>query len=154
MLYPSLISRLKSQHTSIDILIADLDNDRLTYRPEPGKWNICDNIAHLTVYQPMFINRINSMLVMENPVFDPYKADNDEVFLSSREWPTDKLLTKLYDDRESLYELIISLSDRDLNKMGTHLTYGTMNVSQWAEFFLLHEAHHQFTIFKLAQSSN
>jgi hypothetical protein len=91
---------------------------------------------------------------MENPVFDPYKADNDEKFLSSRELSADKLLSRLYDDRGVLYDLLINLHDQDLSKTGTHLTYGTMTVSQWAEFFLLHEAHHQFTIFKLAQSSN
>ena len=154
MLYPSLISRLKSQHTSIDILIAELDNDRLAYRPEPGKWNILDNIAHLAVYQPIMINRINSILVMENPVFDPYKADTDKNFLSARELSADKLLNRLYDDREVLCNLLVNLPDQDLSKIGTHLTYGIMTVSQWAEFFLLHEAHHQFTIFKLAQSSN
>lgn len=149
MLYPSLMSRLKNQHTSLNIFITDMDHDRLSYRSEPGKWNIHDNIAHLVVYQPMFINRINSILVMDNPVFEPYTADNDETFMAWREWKMDSLLNRLYDDRKVFCELVTNLNEQDLNRMGTHQKYGTLTVAQWAEFFLLHEAHHQFTIFKL-----
>jgi uncharacterized damage-inducible protein DinB len=153
MLYPSIISRLKYQHTSLDILVAELDSDHLTYRPEPGKWNIHDNIAHLAVYQPIFISRINTILINDKPSFDPYKADNDETFLEWREWPTNALLSRLFADREKLYQLVTNLSAKELGRTGTHLKFGTMNIMQWTEFFLLHEAHHQFTIFKLAQSS-
>src|ERR1700761_5856781 len=153
ILYPSLISRLKDQHASINRLIEDLDDTRMTYRPEPGKWNIHDNITHLAVYQPIMINRIKAILEKENPTFDPYKADNDEIFITWREWPTHKLLSTLYTDRETLYQLVTSLSKAELNRTGIHLKFGKMTIVRWTEFFLLHEAHHQFTIFRLAQSS-
>ncbi|WP_426667819.1 DinB family protein [Mucilaginibacter sp. McL0603] len=153
MLYPSLKSRLKDQHTSLAILITDLDNNKLSYRPEPGKWNIHDNIAHLAVYQPIFINRINTILEKDKPTFNPYRADDDPVFLAWREWDIKDLLTRLNEDREQLYQLITNLSEQKLGRTGTHLRYGTLTVTQWTEFFLLHEAHHQFTIFKLAQGN-
>ncbi len=153
ILYPSLISRLKDQHASINRLIEDLDDTRMTYRPEPGKWNIHDNITHLAVYQPIMINRIKAILEKENPTFDPYKADSDEIFIAWREWPTHKLLSRLYTDRETLYQLVTSLSKAELNRTGIHLKFGKMTIVRWTEFFLLHEAHHQFTIFRLVQSS-
>ena len=37
----------------------------------------------------------------------------------------------------------------DLVKTGTHPAFGQMTLMQWLNFFLLHEAHHLFTIFKL-----
>jgi hypothetical protein len=153
MLYPSLISRLKDQHASINRLIEDLDDTRMTYRSEPGKWNIHDNITHLAVYQPVMINRVKAMLEKENPVFDPYKADNDEIFIAWRQWPTHKLLSTLYTDRETLYQLVTNLSKAELNRTGIHLKFGKMTIVRWVEFFLLHEAHHQFSIFRLVQSS-
>ena len=153
MLYPSLISRLKDQHTSLNKLIEVLDDTRMTYRPEPGKWNIHDNITHLAVYQPIMINRIKTILEKENPTFDPYKADNDEIFIAWRQWPAHKLLSTLYTDRETLYQLVTNLSKTELNRTGIHLKFGKMTIIRWTEFFLLHEAHHQFTIFRLVQSS-
>jgi len=153
MLYPSLKSRLKDQHTSVSRMIADLDNGKLSYRPEPGKWNIHDNIVHLTVYQPIFINRIKTILEKDKPSFDPYRADDDPVFLAWREWDIQDLLARLNEDRGHLYQLITNLSEQELNRTGTHLRYGTLTIIQWTEYFLLHEAHHQFTIFKLAQSN-
>jgi uncharacterized damage-inducible protein DinB len=153
MLYPSLKTRLKDQHTLLSIMIADLDNSKLTYRPESGKWNIHDNIVHLTVYQPIFINRIKTILEKDKPTFNPYRADDDPVFLAWREWDLKDLLARLNEDREQLYQLITNLSEQELNRTGTHLKYGTLTITQWTEFFLMHEAHHQFTIFKLAQSN-
>src|ERR1700761_3370644 len=120
MLYPSLKSRLKDQHTSIGIMIANLENSKLTYRPGPGKWNIHDNIVHLTVYQPIFINRIKSILEEDKPIFNPYRADDDPIFLAWREWELKDLLIRLNEDRELLYQLIISLSKEELERAGTH----------------------------------
>lgn len=153
MLYPSLKSRLKDQHTSLGVMIGDLDTNKLTYRPEPGKWNIHDNIVHLAVYQPIFINRIKTILEKDKPTFNPYRADDDPVFLRWQKWDLKELLARLNVDREQLYQLITGLSEHELIRTGTHLRYGTLTIIQWTEFFLLHEAHHQFTIFKLAQSN-
>ena len=152
MLYTSLTERLKNQHTSIGEMTAGLDADRLTLSLEPGKWNIHDNIAHLTVYQPLFINRIQTILITDNPSFGSYRADDDETFLAWRGWTVGELLNKMDADRQQLYQLIINISVWELSKVGTHLKYGRMTITQWTEFFLLHEAHHLFTIFRLAQS--
>jgi uncharacterized damage-inducible protein DinB len=153
MLYPSLKTRLKDQHTSLGILITDLDTNKLTCRPEPGKWNIHDNIVHLVVYQPIFINRIKTILEKDKPSFDAYRADDDPVFLRWQAWDLKELLARLNEDREQLYQLVTNLSEQELGRKGTHLKYGTLTIAQWTEFFLLHEAHHQFTIFKLAQGN-
>lgn len=152
MLYTSLRERLNNQHTSIGVMIAGLDADRLTISMEPGKWSIHDNIAHLTVYQPIFINRIHTILITDKTSFGSYRADDDETFLAWREWTVGELLKKMDADRDQLYQLIINLSAGELSKVGTHQKYGRMTVTQWTEFFLLHETHHLFTIFRLAQS--
>jgi uncharacterized damage-inducible protein DinB len=152
MLYPSLTNRLENQHTAIEHIVAGLNDDPLMRNPAPGKWSIHDNITHLAVYQPMFIKRIDAILEQDNPTFNPYKADNDPVFIAWQQWPTEKLLENLSADRKQLYELITNLPEDKLGRTGTHLTFGTLTITKWVEFFLLHEAHHLFTIFKLANS--
>ena len=152
MLYPSLINRLENQYTAIDHLITGLNGDHVLRNPAPGKWSIHDNITHLAVYQQMFIKRIGSILEQDNPTFNPYKADNDPVFIAWQQWPTDKLLKQLSADRKQLFEMITNLPESKLDRRGTHLVFGTLTITKWTEFFLLHEAHHLFTIFKLAQS--
>lgn len=52
--------------------------------------------------------------------------------------------------RKEMTAEIVSFKETDFDKRGTHIVYGKMNLHQWLNFFLLHEAHHLFTIFKLA----
>jgi hypothetical protein len=62
----------------------------------------------------------------------------------------DVLIKQLDNDRKIIYELITGLSDSQLNRTGVHKKFGPLNIIEWIEFFLLHEAHHLFTIFQLA----
>jgi hypothetical protein len=49
-----------------------------------------------------------------------------------------------------LNELVLNLSRTDLERIGIHKKFGNLNIIQWLEFFVLHEAHHIYTIFQLA----
>ena len=51
--------------------------------------------------------------------------------------------------RRELISKILSLNEEMLQRTGSHPLFGNMNIVQWINFFLLHEAHHLFTIFKL-----
>ena len=51
--------------------------------------------------------------------------------------------------RKELSSGILSFKETDLERTARHSAYGKMNLVQWLNFFLLHEAHHLFTIFKL-----
>jgi uncharacterized damage-inducible protein DinB len=151
MLYNSLKERLLNQHSGIYEIIKNADDAKMLYNPEHGKWNIHDNIAHLAIYQPIFINRIHKILKEDNPAFNAYRADDDPDFIVAKQLSLNELLDKLESDREEIYFFIITLSHEQLTRTGTHPKYGKLTVADWVEFFLLHEAHHLFTIFKLAK---
>lgn len=151
MLYSALVCRLKTQHLAIAELIKHVDEKRLTKEPEPGKWSIKDNIAHLVSYQPVFIGRVHQMLKGGTPSFNAYKADNEPDFLHARELPLTELMNRLNGNRRQILELITNLPDDELLLQGTHPKFGKMTITEWTEFFLLHEAHHLFTIFRLAK---
>lgn len=149
-LYKSLYDRLKNQHEAIENIIANVHVSRLTLHPSPERWSIKDNIAHLAKYQPIFTERIHTILNNDTPTFDRYKAENDPDFETWRKREISDLIKTLNSDRQLIFELIINLEDAELNKAGLHKKFGKLTVTQWTEFFLLHEAHHIFTIFQLA----
>jgi hypothetical protein len=149
MLYPSLHDRLKNQYTSIGIILAGVDRDHLFKKPDPEKWSAHDNVAHLVKYQPVFIDRIHSILKKDGQVFERYKAEDDPEFKIYQDKPTQELLKILTDDREKIYKLITRLHHDELNRIGIHKKFGSLTIVQWTEFFLLHEAHHIFTVFQL-----
>lgn len=149
-LYLSLYDRLKSQHETIEQVIMKVNSEGLNFRPEPNKWSIHDNIAHLAKYQPVFTDRINKILNTDLPSFERYTAENDPDFETWRQWSIEKLMQTLYIDRQNIFQLITNLSEKESDRIGQHPTLGKLKVVQWTEFFLLHEAHHIFTIFRLA----
>lgn len=151
-LYKALTDRLGTQHETIGHIIVSLDREQLLRRPASEKWSVHDNIAHLVVIQPVFIKRIKTILREDEPVLGSYAAENDTAFEAWRSRDTDDLLVALYNDRQLLFDLVTTLDDKSLQRTGTHEKYGKLSVLQWAEFFLLHEAHHLFTIFRLANS--
>jgi hypothetical protein len=128
-----------------------VDEQRLNDQPEPGKWSIKDNVAHLVTYQPVFIGRMHQILKGDNPVFDAYRADSQPDFIDARKWALADLTSKLNGNRRQILELITNLPDDQLLLKGTHPKYGTLTIVEWTEFFLLHEAHHLFTMFRLAK---
>jgi hypothetical protein len=153
MIYDSLRHRLKYQHEALPFIIAG-KADRLHIAPRPGKWSIHDNITHLAKYQPVFLERVDKMLVSQQPEFERYSAETDSEFESWRKQSTETLLNTLNEDRHLIYERITSLSPDELLRKGAHRKFGTITLLQWTEFFLLHEAHHLFTIFQLANAND
>jgi uncharacterized damage-inducible protein DinB len=151
MLYSAIVCRLKTQHQALREIIKNIDDDKLHAQPPPGKWSIVDNIAHLASYQPVFIGRIHQILKGENPAFGAYRADDEADFIAAQKLPLPELLSKIDGQRRQILELITNLNDEELLLTGTHPKFGVLTIPGWTEFFLLHEAHHLFTIFRLAK---
>ncbi len=152
-LYASLTERLRNQYVPIEIIVSTAGSDRLLMRPRPGKWNVHDNIAHLARYQSIFADRVQQILNNEEVFFGRYVAEEDDVFGDLLPLDIPQLLTMIKADRRLIYEKVTGLSDKELARTGTHKKFGRMNMIEWTECFLLHEAHHIFTIFQLVHSA-
>ena len=145
---PSSIStRMQYQHKSLVDLIDGLTDEQIRKQVVAGKWSIFENIVHLATYQHTFINRVKQILNGSDPVFSRYTAEADPLFhdncsKSSRE---ENLLTT----RKEMAADVLSFPESDYTKSGEHPAYGKMNLFQWLNFFLLHESHHLFSIFKM-----
>lgn len=148
---PSSVStRLQYQHKSLLEIIDGLTDEQIRRQPVPGKWSIFENIVHLATYQHTFVSRIKQILEGGNPHFGAYTAEGDPRFADACHLSTREIMQDLLSLRKEMAAEIIQFPDADLDKKGTHPVYGELSLLLWLNFFLLHEAHHLFTILKLA----
>jgi hypothetical protein len=152
-LSPSALTRLQYQHTTIHELIAGLTEEQLKHTVQPGKWSAFDNIAHLACYQPVFLLRLERIQSEHSPTFDRYVADNDPLFSDYRDLPLAELIRGIDTRRTTIFSKLQGMREDDLKRIALHPKYGSLDVVKWTEFFLLHEAHHLYTIFMLVQES-
>lgn len=150
--YTSLIERLQTQHLAIEPIISAADEEKYQHRPATGKWNIHDNMAHLARYQQVFRARLQQIISTNNPAFGRYRAEDDPNFESWQLFQKNELLSTLHNDRNELVSWMLNFNEAQLERTATHPKFGKMNIITWTEFFLLHEAHHLYTIFQLANS--
>jgi hypothetical protein len=151
MQLPSSVStRLQYQHKSLLDLIDGLSDEQVRQHIIPGKWSIFENIVHLETYQHRFIERIKLILQNTTPVFERYIPDVDSLFIEHCSKSTREIMQDLLSTRKEMAAGILSFQEADFDKSAIHSSFGRMNLIQWLNFFLLHEAHHLFTILKLA----
>ena len=150
MQMPSSVStRLHYQHKVIVDIIDGLTDEQVRRNIIPGKWSIFENIVHLQSYQHVFISRVKEILEGGNPAFSGYSAEADPLFLDNCSLSTREVLQDLITIRKEMTAGMIGFTEADLAKTGTHPRFGTMHLLEWMNFFLLHEAHHLFAIFRL-----
>ncbi len=151
MQMPSNIStRLHYQHKCLMDIIDGLTDEQIRRQVIPGKWSIFENIVHLQTYQHTFISRIKQILEGNNPGFGRYTAESDPLFHDNCSKSSREVLQDLISTRKEIASGVLSFPPADLAKTAVHPAYGQMTLLQWMNFFLLHEAHHLFTIFKLS----
>ena len=146
----SLSTRLQYQHKSLVDIIDGLSDEQIRRQIIPGKWSIFENIVHLQTYQHTFINRVRQMLDNTDPSFSRYTAEADPLFLDNCGKSTREIMQDMITVRKEMSTAMLAFTEKDMSRTGVHPAFGKMTISQWLNFFLLHEAHHLFTIFKLS----
>ena len=144
-------SRLQNQHTIIHQFLQGRPVDWLHEQHILGKWSVHEHVAHLGRYQEVFEERIKRVLAEDVPQFSRYDAENDP---RHNEWvnlPYAILVDRLEIKRKQLSQHMLSLLPSSLGRTGSHARLGAMDIPDWTEFFLLHEAHHVYSIFRLVR---
>jgi len=117
----------------------------------PGKWSAHEQLAHLARYHQIFLQRIERILAEQAPEFSRYRAEDDPEWPAWTSLPTPQLLVRISSMRAKLMARLRSLSEEDFERTGVHPKFGTMSLSLWLEFFLVHEAHHLYVVFGLVR---
>ena len=147
----SITTRLQHQHETLFELIEGLSEEQLKLRVIPDKWSVFEQIVHLTTYQPFHILRLQRIEKESDPVFNRYVADTDPAFLEGCKKSLKELVAQLNEQRNFINNHLLNMPATTLQRTGRHPKFGLLSVGEWTEFFLLHEAHHLFSIFKLVR---
>lgn len=148
-----LAARLDAQFSSWPALLGDPGSPRLERAPAPDKWCAREHLAHLVRMHGVCAARVRVILARESPLLPPYRAEKDPTWRQWRSLPAGDLLGTAAGRRAGLIEAVRALSDGDLARIGIHAVLGPLLLSEWIEFFLVHEAHHLYAIFKLVRES-
>ena len=143
-----LVQKLVNQHLEIEVLLATLDEKSRSLSMN-GKWSIAINIAHLGRYQEIFNNRLQLILKDDCPAFDRYVAEKDIHFENWKTAGLAKNIQRLKVDRNTIVNKLLTLALSDFERLGEHPTFGKMTLTEWVRFFLYHESHHLYQIFRL-----
>ncbi|OQP45656.1 hypothetical protein A4R26_09130 [Niastella populi] len=144
---------MQNQHETIYELLNGFSEEQLRQRIHNDKWSPFEQVAHLVSYQPVFLQRMQIIQQENDPLFGRYIADNDPAFIADCKRPLSELLDGLRSQRTDITNYLFGLTDASVRKTGRHPKYGLLTIAEWTEFFLLHEAHHLFSIFMLTRST-
>ena len=144
-----LLYRLNRQHEQIFESIKSCDGDFLNKKHITGKWSIREHLAHLGRYQEVFMCRIQQTLVDESARTERYSAEKDPGFEKWLEKDIPQIIRDIQIKRKALANLIRELNKEELSRTLTHPKFGAMSVEEWTEFFVLHESHHAYSIFRI-----
>ncbi len=94
------------------------------------------------------MERLERIVREERPLLGAYRAEQDPEWPSWTRLSFDEALERLRERRRRLIAWANSLSGDQADRVGIHPLLGPMDVGQWLEFFLVHEAHHLYFVMR------
>lgn len=149
-IHSETMNRFCNQYRIVKHYIEDLPSQAIHTRFTPDRLSIHETIAYLCRYQYIFMDRLKLISSDINPFFEVYLPENDAEYQFTVARTTGALLHDIYRIRDEMRQSLTKLSPAECSRIGTHAILGRMNIHQWLEFFLLHESHQFYKIFKLA----
>jgi DinB family protein len=146
--YASQIQRCEAQLRDFFSEVLSGVSGDLTRRAVADKWAPQESLAHLARYNEVFLERMHRILSENNPALPRYRAEEDPEWERWRQLSYRDLMERFAELREQLVDELKLLSDEDFERVGVHPRFGELSLSQWLEFFLVHEGHHLYLIFQ------
>ena len=115
-------------------------------RTASGEWSLHENLAHLALHHALFLERLHRIVTEDAPELGRYRAEQDSTWSEWSSLTTDEVIKRLTILRSQIVQFVNGLSQMDANRVGIHPLFGQMELSDWVEFFLLHEAHHLYKV--------
>jgi DinB family protein len=148
--WTSILERLRTQLSSLPVLIEGIALEDLERRVG-GKWSVAENVAHLARHTELMRERIQRILAQEEPLFPPYRAEQDADWPAWQARSLAESLERLQLARAALIAEVANLTPNQQCRIGIHARLGPLSLSAWLDFYLVHEGHHLYTITKRAR---
>ncbi|MEL6658701.1 MAG: DinB family protein [Bacteroidota bacterium] len=146
-----LTQRAQVQARDLNVILGAHLQSQVDSQPIPNKWSFNEQLVHLTRYARHFTQRIKAM--QEGTILLPrYVENEDDSWREECLLPVDTILSNYWVVRQAV---ISQLSIRHNWNFGAkHPKLGYLMFLEWMEFFLQHEGHHVYTLFKMSKIQN
>jgi hypothetical protein len=145
--------RLESQFRVLERLKGSVTEAAFTAHAFPGKWSALVQLAHLTRYHEVFLERLDAMIFAPGMPLSRYNADTDAAWRAWQSMTLKAVWEAFQERRVALEKRLETLQETDLETTGVHPLIVEVNVSDLLKMFLLHEGHHLYSIFQVSRAS-
>jgi predicted Zn-ribbon and HTH transcriptional regulator len=147
----AVMALLASNGDDLESLVGDLPEEICVRRPSPTVWSIREHVAHFSDAQETLDNRIDRMLVDDDPdlaVLSMFELASQEELHPSM---TADMLATFLRKRASCVARLEALPLRDLWRTGRHAEFGRITILRQANYMACHEQTHLPDIEELRQ---
>ncbi|MBL8087417.1 MAG: DinB family protein [Chthonomonas sp.] len=127
---------------TLERLLHTIPEARFHERPDPNRFTIIEEIAHLADWEPIFLERIKGAAEQDGYVVTPYDESERAVTQRYADQPIWQSLEKFRVQREANLAYCRSLTETQLQREVPHPNFGPMRTIDLIGFMGLHDAYH------------
>ncbi len=145
-IFPSILERLMGTSILIDHKISTIPEELLRVK-HFGKWSILENIGHLIDLEPIWLGRLQDIIIGEE-VMRPVDLKNNKTNLANHNSRNTKDLVQEFSDiRSVLVSNLEKLTEKEVFKSSIHPRLNTpMRIMDLFLFVAEHDDYHLATI--------
>ena len=143
-----LSRRAQLQALDLNAILSSHLKSQIDVRPIPNKWSFNEHLLHLTRYAYHFTHRLAAMKEGASQL-DRYIENEDATWQEDCTLRTTTSLDNYGVARQVVLAQLNVQSNWSLK--AAHPVMGTLSFLEWVEFFLQHEGHHIYTLFRMSK---
>ncbi len=144
-----LLKTLRSNLTTLRVLLRDLDDRAVRSRPAPGEWSIIEVVAHLADTEERTLGRVRRMLDEDHPVLPAFDQEALAVQNGYHEKDFGETLERWERLRAEHVALLDGLDDAGWQRRGVHEENGPMTVQLYESHIAGEDSDHMAQIARL-----
>jgi hypothetical protein len=133
-----LIERYCEGPDVLERAVAGLSDDELDRRPRPGEWTPREVVHHCADSETMSAVRLRKLLAEAEPLIQGYDEEEWARRLHYGERPIAPSLAAVRAAREASASILVTLTEAEWARTGTHSESGSYSVGQWLEIYAAH----------------
>ena len=137
----ALLDRFRSGYDAVEAAMAAASGSELDRRAAPDEWSVREIVHHLADSEAVAYVRLRRLIAEDEPRIEGY----DEPQYARRlhyDRPIEPSLAVLRAVREASLQLLLSLSDEEWQRAGTHSESGRYAVEDWLRIYAGHSHDH------------
>jgi hypothetical protein len=140
--HQQMLERMSRMPERIQRLIQEEPNEDLYRAGIGGSWGAVEHIAHLKDFDEVTLDRVESILMQENPEIDDFDTDVRAIELDYHATNPHTTTTEFEALRAMLVNRLDGLSDADWQRTARHPELGTISIETLIRRLDEHDAQH------------